>query len=48
MTFHFAGSEVLVAGGVLPDGGFTGGVGGDSECSYERGFVHLTRVEGKH
>lgn len=28
MTSHFAGIEALVAGGVLPEGGFTGGAGG--------------------
>jgi len=28
MTFHFAGTAALVAGGVLPDGGLTGGCGG--------------------
>ena len=28
MTFHFVGIAAPVAGGVLPDGGLTGGVGG--------------------
>jgi len=28
MTFHFAGMDVDVAGGVFPDGGLTGGAGG--------------------